>query len=114
TVEEDGAGSHVGMDADIQELLRKLVPVLCNTGATQQSRLIVVRSGPTGQGEAEKQNAAGSDDLLVNVAGFLRVDPDFRWAETLVVPEPLERRVNLDDSIRLVGGKSVTVERSEV
>src|SRR5579864_1907724 len=40
-VEEDGAWSQVGMDANIQELLRELVPVFCNTGATQQSRLIV-------------------------------------------------------------------------
>src|SRR5260221_14242972 len=114
TVEEDGARSQVGMDADIQELLRELVPVLGNTGATQQGRLVVIRSGPARQGETEERNATRSDDLLINVARFLRVDPDLRGAETLVVPEPLEGRVNLDDSIRLVGGKSVAVKRGEV
>src|SRR4029077_8775057 len=114
TVEEDGARSQVGMDADVKELLRELVPVLCNTGATQQSCLIVIRSGATRQGETEERNAAGSNDLLVNVARFLRVEPDFRWAETLVVPEPLERRIDFDDAVRLVGGKSIAVERSEV
>src|SRR4029077_3641723 len=98
----------------VKELLRELVPVLCNTGATQQSWLIVIRSGATRQGETEERNAAGSNDLLVNVARFLRVDPDFRWAETLVVPEPLERRIDFDDAVRLVGGKSIAVERSEV
>src|SRR6266571_9021572 len=41
TVEEDRPGSEVRMDTDIEELLRELVPVLGDTGAAQQSRLVV-------------------------------------------------------------------------
>src|SRR5438270_13266773 len=102
------------MDADIQELLRELVPVLGNTGAAQQSRLVIFRSRTARQSEAEQWHAAGSNNLFVDVARFLRVHPNFRGAETLVVPEPLQRRINFQDAVGLIGCESVAIERGEV
>src|SRR6476620_7698657 len=60
-VKEDGTRRKVGMDADIQELLRELVPVLGNTGAAQQSRLVIFRSSAARQSETEQWRAAGSN-----------------------------------------------------
>jgi len=48
------------------------------------------------------------------VARFLRVDPYFRGAETLVVPEPLESRVDFHDPVGLIRGERVAIERGEV
>ena len=102
------------MDTDIQELLRELVPVLGNTGATQQSWLVVVRSCAARQSEAKQRHAAGSNNLFVDVARLLGVHPDFRGTETLVVPEPLQSRVDLNDAVGLIGGKGVAIERGEI
>src|SRR5262249_42875083 len=41
-VEEDGARSQVGMYANVEELLRELVPVLRNAGAAKERGLVVL------------------------------------------------------------------------
>lgn len=40
--------------------------------------------------------------------------PPVRWTEALVVPEPLESCVYLDDAIGLIGGESVAIERGKI
>src|SRR5438270_1325629 len=67
TVEEDSPRSQIGMDSDIQELLRELIPVRGDTGAAQQRWLVVFRSRAAWQSETEQRHAAGGNNFLVDV-----------------------------------------------
>lgn len=108
-LEEDHARLQVGMDDDVQELLGELVPILGHAGAAHDGGRIAV--GTIGYGEAEEGSAAGGHDLLVDVARFLRVHPDFIGAEALVVPEGLQGGINFYDAVGAVRSEERAVQR---